>query len=98
MTMTLFGRLLLATLAWGVLAFGAVYPWAYGPLAAACAGLGVWAIVRTRAWRDPRARVIMICLASVALAVALQLIPLPYDWFVRLSPATDRLVRALEVG
>ena len=54
--MTLLGYLLVTTLAWGVLAFGAVYAWAYAPLGVAAAGLGLWAIVKTRAWRDPRDR------------------------------------------
>ena len=35
----------MATLAWGVLAFGAVYPWAYWPLAILAAVLGVWGLV-----------------------------------------------------
>jgi hypothetical protein len=96
--MTLFGYLLLAMLAWGVLAFGAVYPWAYAPLGLAAAALGLWAIVKTRAWRDVRARTVMVALAVVAAAIALQIVPLPYEWFVRLSPGGDRLLRQLEFG
>jgi hypothetical protein len=96
--MTVFGYLLLAMLAWGVLAFGAVYPWAYAPLAVAAAALGLWAIVKTRAWRDVRARTVMVALGVVAGAIALQIVPLPYEWFVRLSPGGDRLLRQLEFG
>ena len=39
-----FEAVLLAILIWGALAFGAVYPWAYGPLAAAGALAGAWAL------------------------------------------------------
>ena len=31
--MVIFGWILIAVVAWGALAFGAVYPWAYWPLA-----------------------------------------------------------------
>ena len=41
--------LLVAAIAFGALAFGAVYPWAYWPLAIVCGGLGTWAIAVTRA-------------------------------------------------
>ena len=54
--MRVFGIFLIATIAWGALAFGAVYPWAYWPLAIASAGLGLWGIFDTRAWADPRTR------------------------------------------
>ena len=96
--MNVFGHLLMALLAWGVLAFGGVYPWAYVPLAAGAATLGLWAIARTRAWLDARARVLMYALAAVAIAIGLQLVPLPYDWFITLSPGADRLLRELELG
>ena len=96
--MTLFAQLLLALLAWGVLAFGGVYPWAYWPLTIGAAALGGWAVMRTRAWRDPRARTIAYAWGAIVGAVALQLVPLPYDAFVRLSPAADRLLRQIELG
>ena len=40
-------RLLIAALAWGALSFGAVYPWAYWPLAVACAAIGIQGITVT---------------------------------------------------
>src|SRR5262249_56334531 len=39
---------LLATLAWGVLAFGGVYPWAYWPLAGAAIAAGALAVAARR--------------------------------------------------
>ena len=83
-------RLLIATLAWGAFAFGAVYPWAYWPLAAVGAGLGVHMIQRTRGLRDPRVRTLGLALAAIALAIAAQMISLPYSLVQQLSPALDR--------
>ena len=89
---------LAATLAWGVLAFGAVYPWAYWPLSVASAGLGLWAIVTARAWEDPRAVRLGIVLAVVLAAIALQAFPLPYHWVSWLSPGLDPLLREYALG
>lgn len=83
-------RLLIATLAWGAFAFGAVYPWAYWPLAVAGAGIGVYTLQRTRGWRDPRVRNFAIALAAIAIAIGVQIVSLPYAVVQRLSPALDR--------
>jgi len=91
--MTGFGVGLVATLAWGALAFGAVYPWAYWPLAMASAALGIWAIVVSRAWRDPRTRRLWTVAALVGLAIVAQAAALPYwilDW---VSPSVDPFMR-----
>ncbi|MFI5177505.1 MAG: O-antigen ligase family protein [Vicinamibacterales bacterium] len=96
--MTGFASLLMATLAWGVLAFGGVYPWAYWPLAVASAGLGVWAIVKTRAWHDARVRSLARLLGAVAVAMGLQLVALPYAWLDRWSPSVDRFLRDYQIG
>ena len=93
-----YGRVLITTLAWGVLAFGAVYPWAYWPLATACLALGVWGIVATQAWEDPRTRTLAIAVGAVIVAAGLQLVALPYSLIGRLSPALDRFFRDYELG
>ncbi|PYR80282.1 MAG: hypothetical protein DMF87_09350, partial [Acidobacteria bacterium] len=69
-----FLTLLVLTLAWGILSFGGVYPWAYTPLLAAAALLGLFGVVRGRGTL-PRGTAI--ALLIVALAVSLQLIPVP---------------------
>jgi O-antigen ligase len=89
---------LAGTLAWGVLAFGAVYPWAYWPLGAAAAGLGVWAIVTARAWEDPRAVRLGIVLAVLIAAIVAQIVPLPYTWVGWLSPGLDVSLREYQLG
>jgi O-antigen ligase len=81
-----------ALMAGSVLAFGSVYPWAYWPLAAGCALVGLRAIWITRAWRDRSARTAIGLVASIALAIGVQLVPLPRATFVRLAPAADRFL------
>jgi O-antigen ligase len=86
-------RLLILALAWGAFAFGAVYSWAYWPLAIVIAGIGVDALVRTRGWRDQRIRTLAIAFAAVAAAMVVQLIALPYSVVLKLSPALDHFFR-----
>jgi hypothetical protein len=86
-------RILIAALAWGAFAFGAVYPWGYWPLAAVSAGLGLYALQRTRGWRDYRVRTLAWSLAGVGGAIAAQMISLPYSLVQVLSPAMDRFFR-----
>ena len=81
-----------------MLAFGAVYPWAYWPLAAASAALGIWAIVTARAWDDPRTLRLGIALSALVSAIAVQALPLPYSWTVWLSPELDTFLRQLRLG
>jgi O-antigen ligase len=88
----------MALLAWGVLSFGAVYAWAYWPLFIGAATLGIWGIVATRGWRDPRVRSFTYALGVLASAIAAQIIALPAWLVARLSPGVDRFFRQFEVG
>jgi O-antigen ligase len=87
-----FGLVLLGAIVWGTLAFGAVYPWAYWPLAAVCAGLGGVGLANSRAWREGRLRTIVWLLGGVAVAIALQLVPLPVAMFRAVEPNGDRFL------
>jgi O-antigen ligase len=98
MPMRAFLILLVATLAWGALSFGAVYPWAYWPLGAAAAALGLWGLFLTRAWRDPRVRALSLGLALVAAAIGAQIVPLEDSWVATWSPARDRLLDNATIG
>jgi putative inorganic carbon (hco3(-)) transporter len=92
-------RWLLLTLAIGALAFGAVYPWGYWPLAVAAALLGVWALVRSRSGPTPTGlRPLMILLVIVGVAIAVQAAPLPRRALLALTPATDRFLQQYDVG
>lgn len=94
----LFGRLLIATLTWGVLAFGAVYPWAYWPLIAAAVALGAWGAWSTRAWTDPRVRRLALAVGVVLVAIAVQVIALPYWLLEQISPNVDAFLRSFSIG
>jgi O-antigen ligase len=88
----------MALLTWGVLSFGAVYPWAYWPLFAGAGVLGVWGMVATHGWRDPRVRALAYGLAAVAIAMSVQTVALPAWLVARLSPGVDRFFRQFEIG
>ncbi len=79
-------------IAWGALAFGAVYPWAYRPLAAGCAVIGVAGLLFERR-SGPSVAALAAGLTAIAAAAAVQLVPLGADTFVRLSPAGDAFLR-----
>lgn len=89
---------MIAALAWGVFSFGAVYPWGYWPLAAACAAVGVACILTTHPWEDPRLRKLAVACGVVALAIAVQLVALPYSLVQGLSPSFDRFFSAYAVS
>ncbi len=94
-----FTGLLLLTLAWGVLAFGAVYTWAYVPLLTAAAGLGVWGLVARTEFGGRRANVtIAVGLALLAAAVAVQFVSLPRETLRALSPATDAFLQEYDLS
>jgi O-antigen ligase len=96
--MHVFGLILMATLAFGVLAFGGVYPWAYWLLAFASAGLGLWAIVVCRAWRDWRVWRLAKVMAVVAAAIALQMVPLPRAAVETISPNAAAVLSQYELA
>lgn len=78
---------------WGALAFGAVYPWAWRPLVTGAAVVGLAALLTGRRY-GARAhdRAFLLALAAVALGALVQLLPLPRDVRVAISPATERVL------
>ncbi len=93
-----FSVVLFATLAFGVLAFGGVYPWAYWLIAVASAELGLWAIVLGRAWNDWRVWRLAIALGLVGVAIAVQIVPLPEGLFSLATPNADAVLGQYEVA
>jgi hypothetical protein len=87
-------RLLLAAtvslVAWGALAFGAVYPWAWKPLIGGCAAVGVASIMAARS-RGGRAddHWLLVALLVAATAAVVQIVPLPRDVRLAVSPASE---------
>jgi hypothetical protein len=92
------GVCLLVLLAWGALAFGAVYPWAYWPLAVAAALVGTWGIIESEAWRHPRTKGLAIALAAVATAMAVQVVPLPSAVVGWVSPGVEGFFQRYQFG
>jgi O-antigen ligase len=83
---------IVAAIAWGALAFGAVYPWAYTPLAVACTVIGLAGLWVGYTRRPPISR-LALGLAAIGVAVSLQLVPLPRAVLARVSPGTDAFLR-----
>ena len=89
----------LALVAWGALAFGAVYPWAWLPLAAGAAVVGVTGII-VAVRRDAKARdqAVLWGLLAVAAAASLQLVPLAVPLRQAISPASERFLIAQDLA
>jgi hypothetical protein len=84
-------------LAWGALAFGAVYEWAFWPLAAACGLCGAHALTRrSDVPRLPGALMTM-CLAAIAVATIAQLVPIPVNLLTALSPRAEAVLSDLDI-
>lgn len=90
--------LLVGLLAFGVLAFGGVYPWAYWPLAIVSAWTGAWMIVVKQAWHDWRIWRLAWAMVAVAVAMTLQLVSMPPHLLDMLSPEARVLLSQYEVG
>jgi hypothetical protein len=76
----------------GALSYGAVYPWAYWPLLAGCAAIGVLGWTRRRGVTDLDRSLIWGLLAILG-AVLVQVVPLPHAALLALSPFTDAFLR-----
>ena len=77
--------LLVADIAWGAFAFGAVYPWAYWPLLAGCACLGIIGL-QTETANANWLRWLAIVFGAIGLVAAFQLVPLPRHVLLALGP------------
>ena len=72
----MFEAFLLTGLAWGVLAFGAVYPWAYVPLLVWAVAAGLWGLA---AGRNSVSPALVAALGLVGAVMIAQTIPVPMD-------------------
>ena len=91
--------LILLIIAWGALAFGAIYDWARWPLIVACAAAGAWGLAREQVSRERRGvnGPILLGLVLVALAVSVQLVPLESRTIRRWSPATHEFLKQYDL-
>jgi O-Antigen ligase len=89
----------MAVVAWGVLAFGAVYPWAYWPLLAGAVLVGALAYGAAKP-ADRLSRTMLPVAAALTLiagAATLQIVPLPASVRTAISPATEPFLRSTDV-
>ena len=89
---------LVAALAWGAFAFGAVYPWAYWPLAAATITIGIAGVV-LRAGDSRRLGLAGPAAGFCAFLIAgfVQLAPMPLTRVASISPETTRVISELNL-
>jgi hypothetical protein len=89
----------LVLVAWGALAFGAVYPWAWQPLIAGAVVIGAAAmLVASRRGASGRGATVLWALLAVALAAALQLVPLSVSLRQAISPASENFLLAQDLA
>jgi hypothetical protein len=87
-----------ASLAWGAFAFGAVYPWAYWPLAIVGAASGVAGLIRSGGvGLPPGGRVLLVALGLIPVAVLVQLVPWPTGVLGTISPRGRDIIEQLDV-
>lgn len=87
-----------AAIAWGALAFGAVYSWAYVPLLVACACLGLLGLRSGTGVPMRESRAILIAMALIGVAGLVQLIPLPAAVLRTISPSTDAFLQEYDLA
>jgi O-antigen ligase len=86
-------------IAWGALAFGAVYEWAYVPLLVACAAVGLLGFAVGRRRQRPLGhRTVFLSLVVTAVAVGAQLFPVPAGVLQAVSPSADAFLQQHNVG
>nr|MBA2305446.1 hypothetical protein [Acidobacteriota bacterium] len=88
-----------AVIAWGALAFGAVYPWAFTPLLVSCALVGTLGVFLHRSRPFARSsRAAVLALVMVLVVGLLQLVPLPATVLRSLSPSTHAFLQDYDMA
>jgi O-antigen ligase len=85
-------------IAWGVLAFGAVYPWAYWPLLAVAAIIGITGLVCYRDEAFAANRTAVFALVAIALPILVQLVPMPREALVLFAPHTNDVLLRMNLS
>jgi O-antigen ligase len=85
-----------AVIAWGVLTFGAVYPWAYWPLLCAAALCGLWLFFNARPSWPGRGE--MAVFALIVVPPLLQTLSVPQPWIEAMAPKTVVFLRNFDLA
>jgi O-antigen ligase len=80
---------------WGAFAIGGAHAWGYWPLAGLCLAVGALGL-RWPAVDSSDDRALIATLGLIALAIAVQLLPVPLAWIATLSPRTLPLLENLD--
>jgi O-antigen ligase len=83
--------------AWGALAFGAVYPWAFTPLFVGCAVVGGATFLQHTGTGKTEAA-LAVALALLVAAIGLQLVPVSVGSIRWISPETDVVLRRYAIS
>lgn len=89
--------LTLLLIAWGTFAFGAVYAWAYTPLAIGCALVGLLGLAAGQRPVWTPNRVLLLALMGIGLVGAVQLVPLPISLLTSISPGTASFLASYDL-
>ena len=84
---------LVLALGGSALAFGAVYRWAYIPLLLFCTTVGILGLSRDFRTTTREARAITGWIGLLSAAIAITLIPIPFEWLAQISPGASRFLR-----
>ncbi len=84
----------LASVSWGVLALGAVYPWAYWPLVWGALITGFLGLRRGSGFLPTLTHPLLVAVIALCCAVLIQVIPLHPSMLRTVSPSTDAFVQA----
>lgn len=92
--------ILVAAIAWGAFAFGAVRPWAYWPLFVAAQVVAVIGLCLRvpGGWRPLRLSGLSFALGLMVVAGAIQLIPLPQATLRTISPAAPSVITQFDLA
>jgi O-antigen ligase len=93
----LFHGALALVLAWGALAFGANYPWAFWPLAAAAGVCGVIGLLLPSSSPRLPGSAMVLWLAAIAVTMLLQIVPVPIDLLAAMSPNLRQILGELDL-
>lgn len=87
---------LAVTISVAILAFGAVYPWGYWPLALISQAIGFFGLYFERRFDAGGSRALSVSLVALVIAGAVQLVPIPFDWLRTISPSAIPILAQLD--
>jgi hypothetical protein len=88
----------LLLVAWGAFAFGAVYPWAYVPLAVGCGCVGLLGLLTGKRPIFHAGRWVLAPLIAIGVVGLIQIVPMPAGLLAAVSPGTRDFLQRFDLG